>query len=393
MPAGAKSLKLRGVARLNKFIEQFNRGPKKSHLGPCVALRIVLRIAEMNVPVRVPLVILAVASLLAVHSSQAQTTVSTNPVGYVEETLTPSSNGSSRAYSAVSYPLHQTPAWVGLVSSVSGDTITCSGSIPSGLTSSPYMVHVESSANAVATGQTFLITAAGTNSVTVSSPTFSVSSILTAGDQIAIRAAETLGSIFGSTNTNVQLQGGSSAGGSDVVYIWNGTNYNSYFYYPSYGWIQDGDATFTIQNNLPIYPDEGMLVGRISRTSLSGTYAASMGAVPSNNQTALVNAPGLTLISNPLPTAVTLSQFGFTNAPSWLEGESAGGSDVVYMWTGTGWQAYYYLSSYGWVEDGDSTFALQNNTPIAAGASVLVERRNAISAINAYIPIALNYTP
>ena len=335
----------------------------------------------------------AVASLVSVEASHGGTTVATAPVGYFEETLAPSASGTARAFSTVSFPLHQTPVFVGLVASVSGNTITLNGSSPSGLTASPYMAHVESSSNSIATGQTFLVTAAGTNSVTVSSPAFPVQSILTTNDQVAIRGAETLGSLFGSTNSTVLLQGGLSAGSSDIVYVWNGAGYNSYYYYTSYGWVQDGDATYAIQNNLVIYPDEGVIVARLSTDNLPAAYALSMGTVPSNAQAALVNAPGFTLVSNPLPVSLSLSQYGFTNSPSWLEGESAGSSDLVYLWTGTGWQDYYYYSGYGWVQDGDATYTLQTNTPIPAGSAVMVERRDAVSAVNSYIPIALTYTP
>ena len=348
----------------------------------------------MNVFVRgLPLLIPAIASLMSLQQARAVTSVATNPVGYLQETLTPSTTGTTRAFSTVSFPLHQTPVFVGLVASVSGNSITLSGSIPSGLTASPYMVHVESSSNSIATGQTFLITAAGTNSVTVSSPTVPVQSILTTNDQVAIRGAETLGSVLGSTNSTVLLQGGASAGSSDIVYVWNGTGYNSYYYYTSYGWVQDGDATYAIQNNLVIYPDEGVIVARLSTNSLPATYAMSMGTVPSNAQTALINAPGYTFVSNPLPVSVSLSQYGFTNSPSWLEGASAGSSDLVYLWTGTGWQDYYYYSGYGWVQDGDATYTLQTNTPIPAGSAAMVFRRDTVSAANAYIPIALTYTP
>jgi len=351
----------------------------------------------MNVCVRsTPLLLLSLCltTIFGVQVSRAQS-VSTNPVGYLQETITPSSNGTTRVYSALSFPLQPVPVFVGLVASTSNNTITLSGSIPSGLTTgtAPYMVHVESAANSIATGQSFLITAAGTNYVTVSSPTYTVQSILAASDQVAIRPAETLGGLFGTTNTTVLLQGGASSGGADVVYLWNGTGYTAYYYYTSYGWVQDGDASYTIQNNMAIYPDEGVLVGRLSTNTLPATYAISMGGVPTNAQTALVNAPGLTFVSNPLPVPVTLSQFGFTNAPSWLEGSSAGGSDLVYLWTGSAWQDYYYYSGYGWVEDGDATFTLQTNTPIPAGAAILVRRRNTVAAANAYIGIPLTYTP
>ena len=353
----------------------------------------------MNVSVRsYPLLLLAVAGVIAslttAQQSLAQTSVATNPVGYIQETLTPSPNG-TRTYSTVSFPLHQTPVFVGLVASVSGDTITLSGSIPSGLTASPYMVHIESSSNAIATGQSFLITAAGTNYVTVSSPTFTVQSILTTNDQVAIRGAETLGSVFGSTNSTVLLQGGSGVSGADVVKLWNGSTYLTFYYYTSTGWVSATDPSYTPVDNTVIYPDEGVMVGRISTNTLPATYAMSMGTVATNAQTALVNVPGYSFVSNPLPTAVSLSQFGFTNSPSWLEGESSSSADLVKIWNGTAWQNYYYYTNYGWVLDTDQNYTLQNNTTIPPGSAVMVLRQNAdsVTPVNAYIPVALNYTP
>jgi hypothetical protein len=261
------------------------------------------------------------------------------------------------------------------------------------------MVHIESATNAIGTGQSFLITASGTNYVTVSSSNYSVQSILTTNDQIAIRAAETLGSIFGSTSTSVLLQQGGNAGASDVVYVWEGNAWTEYYFRTSNAcWVQSGGPFFTNQDNLVIYPDEGVFVSRISTNILPTTYAVAMGAVPSNAQTASLNAPGFTFVSNPLPTALTLSTFGFTNSPSWLAGTNAGNSDVVYIWQGNAWTEYYYRSSNGyWVQSGDPFFTSQNSLSIPAGSAVFVSRNAsdspALTPINAYIPVSLNYTP
>ncbi len=337
--------------------------------------------------------VLFLAGLTSVRQCWGQSGGVSTPFGFVQETLTPSADGTNRAFSVISFPMHQTPLYVGLVSTATNNTITFSGAIPSGLTASPYMVHVESSSNAVATGQTFFITASTSNGVTVASSAVPVQSLLTTNDRVAIRAAETLGSIFGSTNSTVLLQGGQTAAAADMVYVWNGDGYDSYYYIPSWGWVEDGDPNFTVQNNLAFYPDEGVMVGRISTNALPVSYATSVGTVATNAQKALVNAPGTTFISNPLPIPVTLSQFGFTNSPSWMEGRSSGGSDLVYLYQGADWQAYYYLSGYGWVEDGDPTFTLQTNTLIPAASAMLVLRHETVSASNAYIPIPLEYTP
>lgn len=349
----------------------------------------------MNVSVRsFPLLLLSLAGFLVAPRGFAQTTVATTPVGYIQETFTPSTSGTSRVFSAVSFPLHQAPVYVGLVASTSSNTITLSGSIPSGLTSAatPFLVHVENAANSAATGQSFLITSASTNSVTVSSPNYTVGSILAAGDQVAIRGAETIGSLFGSTDSTVMLQGGTSPENADVLYLWNGTGWADYYYIPSYGWVEDSDAQYTIQNGAVIYPDEGALVGRISTNTLPATYAMSMGAVPTNAQNEPVSAPGFTFIANPLPVGLTLSQFGFTNSQSWLEGNSPQNSDVVLVWSGSGWQDFYYISNYGWVLDSDPNYNLQTNFVIPAASAVMVHRQTAIAPVNSFIPVNLTYS-
>jgi hypothetical protein len=334
--------------------------------------------------------------MMSVQPLRAQTSVATTPVGYVQQTLAPSPNAVSRGWSTVSFPLHQIPVFVGLVAFTSSNTITLSGTIPAGLTgTSPYLVHVEASANSIATGQSFLITAAGTNSVTVSSTSFSVQSILTTGDQVAIRGAETLASIFGSLTSGtstVQLQTGTTAAGADLVYIWSGTGYNSYYFYTGYWWVNSIDGGYANQNNVVIYPDEMILVGRISTATLPVSYAASMGAVPTNAQTATLNSPGESFVSNPLPVPVSLSQFGFTNSPSWQTATTAAGADLVYMWQNNGWQAYYYYTGYWWVLATDGGYANQNSTTVPAGSGVLVIRHGSVAAPNNYVSTPLTYS-
>jgi hypothetical protein len=63
----------------------------------------------MNVSVRsLPLlfILLVVAGLISAPSLQAQS-VATAPVGYIQNTLPPSTDGTNRNFSVVSFPLHQ----------------------------------------------------------------------------------------------------------------------------------------------------------------------------------------------------------------------------------------------------------------------------------------------
>jgi len=335
----------------------------------------------------------AVLLLAATVAGSAQTTVTTDPVGFVQATLVPSSDGTVRKFTAISFPLHQTPIFVGLVASVSGSTVNLTGSSLGDVTSAPYLLHVKSAVNSLATGRSFLITLSSSTSVTVNPQGVPLSAILSGSDQVGIYQANTLGSVFGAIDSDVQLKGGSTVGNSDVVYMWNGNGWGAYFYIPTYGWVLNGDGSFAISNNTPIYPDEGVLVGRISTATLPSTYAMIQGTVPTNTQNVFASGGGsLTFVSNPLPTPVTFAQFGFTSAPSWLPGNTAGNADNVYLWQNNGWLTYFYISGYGWVLNGDGSFAVQDNTAIPAGAAFLVRRRTTISASNSIIPVPLTYS-
>jgi uncharacterized protein (TIGR02597 family) len=335
------------------------------------------------------------ALLLAatVISAHAQTTVSTTPVGYVQPTFSPSTNGSTRNYSAVSFPLHGAAVFVGTVASVSGNSVVLNSANLGDITTSPYLLQIASAANSAGTGRSFLITASTTNSVTVSSTAFQVSTILAANDQVMIYPANTLASLLGSTDSTVKLQGGQSAGGSDNIYLFSNNTWQTYYYFTSYGWVLDSDPNYNIANNTVIKPDTAILVGRISTGALPASYGAVQGTVPSNTQVLSQNGGGqLTFVSNPLPTPVTFAQFGFSNAPSWQTGESAGGADNVYLFVNNTWQTYYYFTSYGWVLDSDPNYTIQDNTPIPVGAACLVLRRATLSGTGATVTTPLNYS-
>jgi hypothetical protein len=253
------------------------------------------------------------------------------------------------------------------------------------------MIHLTAAANAVGTGQSFLIAASTSNSVTVYDNGTQLQSLAATGDSVVIRPAETIASIFGamvSGSSTVQLKSSTTALTADLVYIWNGASFKAYFFYTNNYWVDAG--SFADSDNVPIYPDEAILVGRISTNTLPSTYAMTIGTVPTNTQTAIVNAPGFSYVSNPLPTAVTLSQFGFTSNPTWQTGTTANGADLVYIFQNNSWNAYFYYTNNYWVNAG--TFANSNSVSIPAGSGVLVLRRATVSSPNNYIATPLTYS-
>ncbi len=337
---------------------------------------------------KTPLPILLI-SWLSLAAAQA---ANTDPVGVMAATLAPSPNGVERVFTPVSFPLSRPAVFTGTVTMVSGSTVQLGGAALGDLLSVPHLLHVKSATTAKATGRSFLITVATATSVAVDTPGLTLSSLLATGDNVSISPAHTLGSVFGADDASVKLKKGETAMGADVVYFWSNQGWSAYYYYPDYGWILDTDPDNNLQTNAVLFPDEGVLVGRISQNVLPADYLVTLGAVPANTQTVTVVAPGLTLLSNPLPTACTIAQFGFIGSPGWTTGETAMSADNVYLWENNGWKTYYYYPDYGWIRDDDPDNNLQDDHPIPSGSAFLIRRRGAMTPANSYIQTTLNYS-
>ncbi len=314
----------------------------------------------------------------------------TAPAGYLTTSLAPSPDGVARAYTPLSCPLHAAAIYSGAVSAVSGNTLTLSNASLPDLSTAPYLIHITSAANTAAVGMSFLVTASTGTTVTASPSGLPLASYLAANDQVLVYPANTLGSLFGATDSAVKLQGSSSAAGSDLVYLFDGTAWDGYFYKPGTGWLLSGDATQTVQNNAVLLPDRAMLVGRISTTALDATANLLSGNAPQNAQIVTLAAPGTTYAANPLPTPVTLAQLGLSGNGGWKDAATAGDADTAYLFAAANWQTFFHITGYGWVLDSDPNYATQDTTPVPALGAVLISRQSA--SAHPAIQVPLTYT-
>jgi uncharacterized protein (TIGR02597 family) len=197
----------------------------------------------------------------------------------------------------------------------------------------------------------------------------------------------TLAAIFGANNT-AGLQGGNALS-ADLVQLWNGSGYDSFYYQTGgiggTGWRKVGDQTSNAGGTI-IRPDQSVLIKRVGATALPWVVTGWIKL----GQTSIDIAPGFNFVPNPYSEAMTLGNCGlFTgSATSGIAGGSATSADQVKLWNGSGYDTFYYQTSgiggTGWRKVGaQSTDA--SAVSIAPGTSIIV-RRNGPSGFTWAIP-------
>ena len=227
----------------------------------------------------------------------------------------------------------------------------------------------------------FLIQSNTTNQITVYPRGYDLTVVAAAADTFEIVPAYTLGSLFGTSN--VPFQPGATGQDADNLYLWNGTNFDIY-YNDGSNWRRGG--SFLTQNNVVLYPDEGIFLLRRSTSALTLTF---VGTVPSTAERTDVFGPGSTFISNRFPTDTTLLSLGLQNLPNWISGTDTSTVDTVYIWSGTTWLVYYYNGN-NWTRGG--SFLNFNTLAIPTGSAVFVNRKSTATGTTGTLVQTLPYT-
>ena len=311
-------------------------------------------------------------------------TATTTPVGFITITIPAAADATHPANSVVSVPLYKTADYASAVASLDSATqFTLTGSFGAGaFVATPHFVRVKTSATAAHIGKFFLISANTTSQLTVVLPAgvLDINAFISATDTCEVVAANTLGSVFGTTTPVLKTSPDPVV--ADNVLIWNGSTWDTYYH--------DGTAwqnvnSFDPQDNTVIYPDEGMFV--IHRFTASPGVNASvslvlMGTVPSTAEKTDVSGgtvghPGYTFISNRFPVNATLGSLGLQLLPGWVSGGDPVAVDNALIWNGTTWDTYYYDNGVPAWQNVNS-FDPQDSTPIPAGAAVFVIRKGGV---------------
>ena len=213
-------------------------------------------------------------------------------------------------------------------------------------------------------GRVFLITNNTTTtldldfSILANGETGSTSTFFTAGTEVEVVRAPTLGNIFGTSASDLPANWSTasklrSSSTSDWVYVWNGSGYDKCHFVNGTTSIPDGwygTATGAASyNNLVIYPDEAFIVAK--RTS--GAVELNMESVISteNQKLYLPQDGGQVVCNNPYNMDLYLAELIPSTAigsgtGKFRPGTSDDGSvDYVTIIVGGQWKKYWYNST------------------------------------------------
>ena len=254
---------------------------------------------------------------------------------------------------------------------ISGITITNAGSgydAAPGVTviGGPYLVKLTESGDDDE-GRVFLITDNNATHLTLDTSKLasgeSLSNVLQTDYSVEVVRAPTLGSVFGETASDLDLNPSSANGstsGADFVYLYNGFQYVPYAYMPSgsgrdAGWYSSNYMRWGRRNHLVIYPDEGFIVAK--RTPGTLTLDFDGGVSTSDQKMQLPVTSGAVVINNPYGTDMLLGEL----IPSETFGTSSvefrpsvtltpdDNADQLLFLVGVEWKQFFYKSG---VNDG-----------------------------------------
>jgi len=324
-----------------------------------------------------------VAALIAGSGlALAQTTATTDPVGFVTLDVAGGSNASPKlSFKAlgltrpVEYQGSAETAAGGTATVIDNEATSGYGVTPSA--STPYYLEVTSGTGA---GTTYDISGISGSTITLAQ---NLASVVAAPVTFKIRKHWTLSDVFGAADT-AGLTSGDDASVSDQVLLYSSGSYTAYYYQTApagaggTGWRKSTDV-FADASKTIIYPDDGVVLRRIQ----SGNLSVVLTGAVKTGQTSVPITAGTNVLSNVYAAAMTLSSCQIYNAStpstSLVSGDDASTSDQVLLWNGSGYTAYYYQTApaaaggTGW-RNATDVFTDAGNTPLPAGSAIIVKR-------------------
>ena len=292
--------------------------------------------------------------------------VTTDPVGYVTVTV----EGGSK-YNFISLPFVAATAAQGALSDSSATTLTASGA---GFDEfAGYYVEITSAGTGLTGGGEGLTVDIVSNTADVLTLADDISSYSLEGDE-TFRILEhfTLNSVFGASG----LLGGTSAGASDEILLWNPSAqaFQGHFYNSVLGQWNSSLAPFGGDTGATVlYPEQGAVIFRRGAGSIDVVVT---GAVKTGvTQSGIF--PGFNFYDNQKPSATTLTATGWQN--DLTGGTSAGASDEVGIWNASAQTltTYFYNSVLGQWNSSLAPFGGDTGaTVIDPTDSILINRKS-----------------
>jgi uncharacterized protein (TIGR02597 family) len=298
-------------------------------------------------------------SILTTASLPAAEVVS-QPVGFLRVVIP------AGMVTSFSIPLQTSPLAVGAATAIGTSTMSDSTAVWTtgqfSLVGKPYFVKFVSGP---ATGRYFLITGNTANQLTIDTRGANLTTAVAIGNRYQISAGRTLGSLFGTSA--VPFLSNSSITLADNLRLWSGSAWETYWHNGS-SWMRYGQST--VQNNVVIYPDEGMEIIRRGTSALTITIAGEASMI--TEQTEVIGS-ATTFAANRYPVNVTLKNLGLLSLPNWIFSTNSAAADRVQVRQG-GQLVTYWHTGTNWIKAG--TTASQDNASVPAGTGYLILRKN-----------------
>ena len=317
----------------------------------------------------------------------AQTTATTDPVGFITLTVAGTGGTVASQLSFLGTGLTRSVEYQGSAEAVGTASLTDNDATWTDNqfngANGAYFVELTSGAGA---GTTYDIATTVQLTKTITTVQ-NLAAGVTAGVTFKIRKHWTIASVFGAAN-EAGLQAG-TATDADVIRVYNGTGYDGYYYataqppFITAGWrkVSGGNTDYAGQR---LYPDDGLL---LTRKQVSNVPVVLMGAV----KTGVTSFPvlsGLNIVANPYAAPMTLgtSVLYTGNSVTGISSGPAGGATTdevrIYNPSTGNYDAYYYATAQppfitaGWRKIGGGNTD-QVGVTIPVGSSILVTRKAA----------------
>jgi hypothetical protein len=335
------------------------------------------------------------ASSVLLTDAIAQTTATTDPVGFVTTTIGASTSPGVPANTFISPVLLALSAVTGTTAGQLTDltasviTVSSAGWVASEISNSQGYVLFKSGA---LKGLILRVTANTSTTATLDTLGASLVALgAVAGDSFHLVQGDTLLSMFG-TPTNGVVGGTASQFQSiqtDRVTARDGSGVLRTYYYntDSNQWRRLGSSSD--QGSVPISPISGLVYTRIGTSAIK---QVTTGNVPVSEVKFLIPTSGQTYLARFFPTDGTISGFGFQNLPGWKgtnkPGVTANTADMIITTDTTGVIRRYFWTGTQWRRSGSNTD--QSNVSVPIGGSVSVSRTGSGTA--ELLVLALPYT-
>lgn len=303
-------------------------------------------------------------SLGLVASLPAQTTVSTVPVGFNTTTI------ASGRLAALSLPFDNISAFSGGITSRTASSITTTGAAFGSLSaaSAPHVVRFVSGSSI---GRQFRITANTTDTLTLATGGVDLTTATANGDTYDVIPVHTLGSFFGAAPdaNKPAINRNGDPNLADNVLLRGTFGYLTY-YNDGTKWLLVGGGN-TVQNDVPLFSDQGFLFQRRSGSALSITM---LGSVPRSALRTDLLANRTTIFPNRFPVDTTLNGLNLHSNAQWNKNDDPNLADNILIRGSFGWLTYYVNAAGQWRLSGGGTTD-QGATAVPLNSAVLAVRR------------------